>query len=72
MPVYKALDPVLTADIAEPNVPLFRCLDAQHRPTVCNKDHADYTDALRTWGRTLQAKLKEIRELQPTPSTTRP
>lgn len=66
-PVYVAMDKRLTDDIPEPAPPAFRCKDDDGRPTVCNKDHVNYTDALRTWGRKLQAKLGEIRELQPTP-----
>lgn len=59
------LESELTRDIPEPAAPLYKCRDKDGRATVCNRDHVNYTDALRTWGRALRGKLKEIRELQP-------
>lgn len=65
VPVQKALDPKLTEDIPEPAAPAWRCKDSRGKPTVCHKDLVNNTEALRTWGRKLQGKLKEIRGLQP-------
>jgi hypothetical protein len=64
-PVWKPLDPALTRDIPEPAAPAFKCKDARGAATVCNRDSVNYTEAVRTWGRKLQQKIKEIRELQP-------
>lgn len=63
--VWKPLDAELVKDIPEPAAPAFKCKDTRGQPTVCNRDHANYTEALRTWGRKMRQKLKEIRELQP-------
>lgn len=68
VPVYVPLDPALTADLPEPAPPAWRCQDGAGRPSVCNRDHVNYTEALRTWGRKLRAKLERVRELQPPPA----
>ncbi len=65
MPVYTPLPVELTKSLPEPAEPLYKCRDDAGRATVCNRDHVNYTEAMRTWGRKTDAKLKEIRGLQP-------
>lgn len=63
--VFVPLDPTLTTVLPEPPPPAFKCKDARGAPTVCNRDHANYTDAVRAWGRKGWNKVKEIKDLQP-------
>lgn len=56
MPVYKRLDPKLTARPAEPRL---------KAGPVTNEDLANLIDELRAWGRGLAGKLEKIEGLQP-------
>lgn len=66
VPTFVALDPVLTAYPPEPAAPVPQCVDGAFlTPVMCNRQHADYTDALKTWGRSLRERLDAIGRVQP-------
>jgi len=66
VPVYVPLPGALTALDAEPPPPPRRCTDPQAGlPTVCNKDAADYLEAVRAWGRAGWGRVADIGKLQP-------
>ena len=72
VPVVVALDPALTTPAPEPALPRRACTDpANGKATLCNGTLPDYVDALRAWGRGLEAQLAAILALQPDPPPTR-
>lgn len=65
VPVQVALDARLTALEPVPPRPLDRCVDAKGRPTICNRDHADWTNAYDAALARINARMAEIAGLQP-------
>ena len=59
------LDPALTAQEPEPARPADRCVDAQARPTICNKDLIDWLNAYAAALRRINGRMLEIFGLQP-------
>lgn len=65
VPVYVALDPRLTALEPLPARPQDRCVDTLGRATICNRDHAEWTNAYDAALRRINARMAEIAGLQP-------
>lgn len=66
--VVVPLDPRLTAPEAKPRRPPNRCRDARDRPTICNRDLADWLNEYDATVDKLNAKLGRILSLQPKPA----
>lgn len=60
-----ALDPKLTAQEPHPARPPNRCVDAKGRPTICNRDAADWLNAYAAALDRINARMREILGLQP-------
>lgn len=65
VPVYKKMPAELLREEPAPKRPRNDCEDAQRRPTICNKDMADWLWSYDGALKAINARMRELQGLQP-------